>query len=61
MHLLGWINAPQQSLAQWDELVALAAAARADGLDHTLVCGMGGSSLAAEVLAGTFRDRKSVV
>ncbi len=58
MNLLGWIDAPQQSLAQWDELVALAAAARADGLDHTLVCGMGGSSLVAEVLAETFRKNE---
>jgi hypothetical protein len=54
MNLLGWMRAPEQSLAQWDEYVALAAAARADGLDRTLVCGMGGSSLVADVLAATF-------
>lgn len=57
MNLLGWISAPEESLAQWDELVALAAAARADGIDRTLVCGMGGSSLVADVLAETFRVR----
>jgi transaldolase / glucose-6-phosphate isomerase len=57
MKLLGWMRAPEQSLAQWDEHVALAAAAQADGLDRTLVCGMGGSSLAADVLAATFGVR----
>lgn len=55
MNLLGWMSAPDESLAQWDELVALAAAAKSDGLDRTLVCGMGGSSLVADVLAETFR------
>jgi len=54
MNLLGWMRAPQESLAQWDEFVALGAAVRADGLTRTLVCGMGGSSLVAEVLAATF-------
>jgi len=57
MNLLGWMRAPQESLAQWDEFVALAAAVRADGLTRTLVCGMGGSSLVADVLAATFRAR----
>jgi transaldolase/glucose-6-phosphate isomerase len=54
MNLLGWMRAPEESLAQWDEHVALAAAVRADGLTRTLVCGMGGSSLVAGVLAETF-------
>jgi hypothetical protein len=57
MNLLGWMRAPEESLAQWDDFVALAAAARADGLTHTLVCGMGGSSLVADVLAETFGAR----
>ena len=57
MNLLGWMRAPEQSSAQWTELESLAAAARADGLTHTLVCGMGGSSLVAEVLADTFGSR----
>ncbi len=54
MNLLGWIRAPQDSLARWDDYTALAAAVRADGLSRTLVCGMGGSSLVADVLADTF-------
>ncbi|HET9386667.1 MAG TPA: hypothetical protein VFO67_16155 [Gemmatimonadales bacterium] len=55
MNLLGWMRAPEESLAQWDDLVALATAAKSDGLRRTLVCGMGGSSLVADVLAETFR------
>ena len=57
MNLLGWMRAPEESLAQWDEFVALAAAVRGDGLTRTLVCGMGGSSLVADVLAATFSAR----
>jgi glucose-6-phosphate isomerase len=57
MNPLGWMRAPEHSLAQWDDLVALAAAVRADGLSRTLVCGMGGSSLVADVLAATFGAR----
>ncbi|OLC07388.1 MAG: hypothetical protein AUH41_10595 [Gemmatimonadetes bacterium 13_1_40CM_66_11] len=57
MNLLGWMGAPEESLAQWDDHTALAAAVRADGLSRTLVCGMGGSSLVADVLAETFGAR----
>ncbi|HXM38480.1 MAG TPA: hypothetical protein VN908_07450 [Gemmatimonadales bacterium] len=53
MNPLGWKRAPELSLAQWDGYTALAAAARADGLVRTLVCGMGGSSLAPQVLAAS--------
>src|SRR5437763_1758160 len=54
MELLGWKDAPRDSLAQWDELARFADAARRDGLTHTVVCGMGGSSLAPQVLAASF-------
>src|SRR3989441_11800790 len=57
MNLLAWMRAPEQSLAQWDGYTALAASARADGLDRALVCGMGGSSLVADVLASAFGAR----
>jgi glucose-6-phosphate isomerase len=53
MNRLGWIHAPEHSLAQWDHLTTLANSVRADGLDRTLVCGMGGSSLAPQVLAAS--------
>src|SRR5947208_2494165 len=54
MKRLGWIQAPRASLAQWGALVAFADAARRDGLTHVLVCGMGGSSLTAEVVARAY-------
>jgi hypothetical protein len=53
MNSLGWKRAPELSLAQWEGYVALAAAARGDGLLRTLVCGMGGSSLTPQVLAAS--------
>src|SRR6266550_1717363 len=53
MNSLGWIRAPDDSLKQWDRWTALADAARADGLTRTLVMGMGGSSLAPQVLAAS--------
>src|SRR5256714_4075778 len=54
MDVLGWKDAPRASLAQWDDLVRFADGARRDGLTHTVVCGMGGSSLAPQVLAASF-------
>src|SRR5216110_3214478 len=54
MDHLAWRTTPRVSLAQWDELVRFADAARRDGLTHTVVCGMGGSSLAPQVLAASF-------
>ena len=53
MNRLGWIRAPERSLAEWERLAALAQEIRGDGLDRTLVCGMGGSSLAPQVLAAS--------
>lgn len=58
MNLLGWMRAPEESLAEWPDHVALAAAVRAEGLTRSLVCGMGGSSLVADVLAETFGARQ---
>ncbi|HYL22610.1 MAG TPA: hypothetical protein VEU74_12665 [Gemmatimonadales bacterium] len=54
MERLGWTTAPRESVAQWSDLERFAAAARRDGLTRTLVCGMGGSSLAPHVLASSF-------
>ena len=61
MNRFGWIHAPEHSLAQWDHLTLLAAGVRADGLDRTLVCGMGGSSLAPQVLAATATGPRSAL
>src|SRR5207244_12768906 len=54
MNRLGWVDAPRVSLTQWEELTRFAAAARRDGLTRVVVCGMGGSSLAPQVLAASF-------
>jgi glucose-6-phosphate isomerase len=51
---LGWLPVVDESLAQVAELEALAAAVAADGLEHAVVMGMGGSSLFPEVLWQTF-------
>ena len=51
---LGWLHVAGEQLRHTDELRALAESARADGLDQALLVGMGGSSLAPEVLAETF-------
>ena len=61
MNRLGWIHTPEHSLAQWDHLSMLAEAVRADGLDRTLVCGMGGSSLTPQVLAATAPRRRAAL
>jgi transaldolase/glucose-6-phosphate isomerase len=51
---LGWTGAAANSLQHWPQWTRFAAAVRADGLDRTLVCGMGGSSLAPWVLAQSY-------
>src|SRR5213594_1745764 len=51
-----WRTAPRASLTHWDDLVRFADAARRDGLTRTIVCGMGGSSLAPEVLGSSFAN-----
>ena len=47
---LGWLTAPQGSWAFVPELLALRNALRAEGVDRVVLCGMGGSSLAPEVI-----------
>lgn len=51
---LGWLPVVEEVLGRVDELEALAASAAADGLEHVVVMGMGGSSLFPEVLGQTF-------
>ncbi|HEY6852976.1 MAG TPA: hypothetical protein VI139_01915 [Gemmatimonadales bacterium] len=58
---LGWRDAPRASLALWDSWARFAAAARADGLERLVVCGMGGSSLAPYVLATSSGARTCTV
>ncbi|HYK19474.1 MAG TPA: hypothetical protein VEV42_01990 [Pyrinomonadaceae bacterium] len=51
---LGWLTVADEMLGAVDELVEFAHAVRSRGIQHVMVCGMGGSSLCPEVLAKTF-------
>ena len=51
---LGWLDEPRRMRERVGELRAFADAAAADGLDTVVLLGMGGSSLAPEVLRQTF-------
>lgn len=48
---LGWLDAPRVSRALLGTLSSMASDAREDGLDHIVLAGMGGSSLAPEVIS----------
>jgi glucose-6-phosphate isomerase len=50
---LGWLRAAEVSRPLPDEIGELAQRARADGLSHIVLAGMGGSSLAPEVITRT--------
>jgi glucose-6-phosphate isomerase len=47
---LGWLDVAAVSRALLPELLALRDALQAEGVDHVVLCGMGGSSLAPEVI-----------
>ncbi|CAN5730039.1 hypothetical protein BH24CHL8_BH24CHL8_09750 [soil metagenome] len=51
---LGWLDAPDAFAERAAELTAFGDAAATEGFRRALVCGMGGSSLAPEVLARSF-------
>jgi transaldolase/glucose-6-phosphate isomerase len=51
---LGWLTSVDTISAQVEALEAFAAGLRADGFTHTVLMGMGGSSLAPEVLRASF-------
>lgn len=48
---LGWLDLPLRAAAEIDEIKAFGDEVRADGFEHVVVLGMGGSSLAAEMFA----------
>jgi hypothetical protein len=52
---LGWLDEPQRMRGRVPELVEFADSVADDGLDAIVLLGMGGSSLAPEVLRRTFR------
>lgn len=58
---LGWLDLPSSSRELVPRLEALTADLRADGLDHVVLAGMGGSSLAPEVICRTAGVELTVV
>jgi glucose-6-phosphate isomerase len=54
---LGWLTIAERMLAELDTIRGFAAQAAADGYSDTVLLGMGGSSLAPEVLRRTFTQR----
>ncbi|MGG5174138.1 glucose-6-phosphate isomerase [Pseudarthrobacter sp. J1763] len=50
---LGWVEAPTISAALVPEILALRSEFAAEGVNHFVLCGMGGSSLAPEVMTAT--------
>ena len=51
---LNWVDLPVTSRDLLPQLDSLSAWARSNKLDEVILCGMGGSSLAAEVIAKTY-------
>ena len=50
---LGWVEAPEVSAALIEDIIALRDELHAEGVNHIVLCGMGGSSLAPEVITAT--------
>ncbi len=53
---LGWLESPERMSGQVDELVEFSDEVKDAGFTHVLLLGMGGSSLAPELYARTFRS-----
>jgi glucose-6-phosphate isomerase len=58
---LNWIDLPKTSRDLLPQLDALSAWARSKNLNNFILCGMGGSSLAPEVMAKTFGKKLTVL
>ena len=56
---LGWVDLPQESRALLPQISEIAQAKREAGLDRVVLAGMGGSSLAPEVIAAS-RDARLI-
>jgi glucose-6-phosphate isomerase len=50
---LAWVDLPRRSRPLVGEIAALRSELQSQGLDRVVLCGMGGSSLAPEVICGT--------
>jgi transaldolase / glucose-6-phosphate isomerase len=53
---LGWLTISDKMLEHASELMQFAESARADGLEHAVLLGMGGSSLGPEVIRRSYGD-----
>ena len=58
---LNWIDLPKSSRQLLPQLDALSAWARSNKLTEIVLCGMGGSSLAPEVIAATYEKKLTVL
>jgi glucose-6-phosphate isomerase len=58
---LNWIDLPTTSRQLLPELDALSAWARSNSLSEVVLCGMGGSSLAPEVIAATYSKKITIL
>jgi transaldolase / glucose-6-phosphate isomerase len=56
---MGWVTAPVKNVAVLPELIKYASQVKSAGLTHALLLGMGGSSLAAEVMSLIFQEHAS--
>ncbi|HAT72257.1 MAG TPA: transaldolase [Elusimicrobia bacterium] len=56
---LGWLDIPFKMLPKVGEIESFAAEIRGDGFTHVVLLGMGGSSLAPEVIRTVFQDARS--
>ncbi|MEX2030016.1 MAG: bifunctional transaldolase/phosoglucose isomerase [Anaerolineales bacterium] len=57
---LGWLRLPDEMETQIGELSAAVEEIRKGGFERAILLGMGGSSLAAEVMRKTFPDREGI-
>jgi glucose-6-phosphate isomerase len=58
---LNWVDLPKSSRQLLPQLDALSAWARSNNLTEIVLCGMGGSSLAPEVIAATYQKKLTVL
>ncbi|MET7302573.1 glucose-6-phosphate isomerase [Embleya sp. NPDC005575] len=58
---LGWVDLPASSRALLPQLAELRERLSAEGLDHVVLAGMGGSSLAPEVITATYGKKLTVL
>jgi len=58
---LNWVDLPVKSRELMPELDSLSAWARTNKLEQVILCGMGGSSLAAEVIAAAYKKELIVL